>query len=65
MECVNAVIHAIEAAKIRAEWYSQEKNPRYLEECLEWLTVAKIYSETELQRSNIVSFDEPSFVDAA
>jgi len=55
MEYINAIIHALEAAKIRAEWYKHENNPRYLIECRDWLSVAKIYSDTELNYNGVAN----------
>lgn len=65
MEYINAIIHALDAAKIRADYYRQSKNLRYLNECQEWLAVAKIYSDTELNYNGGCVSDEPSLKEAA
>lgn len=65
MEYINAIIHALDAAKIRADYYRQSKNLRYLNECQEWLMVAKIYSEAELNYNGGCVSDEPTFLKEA
>ena len=58
MEYINAINYALEAARIRAEWYKDENDPRYLEECRDWIDVARIYSNSEASRCEPDIFKE-------
>lgn len=48
MDYTNAINMALEAAKIRTDYFQHEPNLRYLEEACEWIQVANIYLEQML-----------------
>lgn len=43
MNYKRAILHALEAAKIKHDHFKKEKKIRYLEEACEWIQVAQIY----------------------
>lgn len=48
MDYIYSIKFALEAAQLRVNWYEQTGEHRYLNEAFDWISVAKIYSQTEL-----------------
>lgn len=63
MNYIYSIKLALEAAQIRLSWYEQTGEIRYLTEAFEWISVAEIYSKTELNYNG--GSCEPNFLEAA
>lgn len=48
MDYIFSIKLALEAAQIRLTWYEDSGDLRYLNEASDWINVAKIYSDSEL-----------------
>jgi hypothetical protein len=45
MNHIHAIIHALKAAEVKAQYYNKIEDPRYLQETMDWIQVANIYLE--------------------